>query len=116
MLGVLAWSGIAVIAGILHRHKFVLWLQEYKFPLIIVMSLTVLKIYQFIRGIHASRALDQDCQAGWVLVVHEKEPEQGHYERLPESGALWSVEGRPAEWRLQKASMCQPSAAVGRRE
>ncbi len=115
-IGTIAYGGLAVIAGILYRDAFSAWLEEYKFPLAFLIGLILVSVYQFIQNLRYSRAFEADYESGWVLVVKEKEPEHGCYERLSESGVIWSIEGVPAGWRLTNAGKYQQSAADGRRD
>lgn len=108
MLFLLAWFGLAVVSGIWHRDTFFSWLREYMMPLAVVTGATLYCIYQFVRTVLASRALEEDSRSAWVIAVHEKPPGRRRLEYLAESGALWSAEGMPVGWRLKNAKKCQP--------
>lgn len=108
-IGTIAYGGLSVIAGILYRDAFSAWLEEYKFPLAFLIGLILISVYQWIQNLRYSRAFEADYESGWLLVVKEKESEDGYYECLLESGVMWSVDGMPAEWRLSAAGKCQQS-------
>lgn len=104
MLVFLAWSGLAIIAGFMNRNKFYAWLQEYKIGIFIVVISTIWQLYQFVNIYITSRALEADHQVGWIIIMQGKEPLSESSEYLSISRVPWSVNGKPTEWRLKKAS------------
>jgi len=106
LIGSSVCAAMAVAAGYisLAHGEQLTWTRQNGPLVLLVLLLTGLHVFQYLRLLGLARLLECDGEDAWVLVAREKYAGARVVEFLPHSHLAWSYNGDPAVWRLAKSN------------